>query len=34
LPEKGNYVFILEQGITQSIVDEVLDISLIVEEVK
>jgi gliding motility-associated lipoprotein GldH len=32
LPQKGKYVFILEQGITQSLVDEVLDISLIVEE--
>ena len=34
LPQKGEYVFILEQGITQSLVDEVLDVSLIVEEVK
>lgn len=33
LPKKGVYHFTLEQGITESLVDEVLDVSLIVEEV-
>ena len=34
MPEKGIYTFILEQGITASKIDEVLDIGLRVEEVK
>lgn len=34
LPQKGNYIFKLEQGITKNVVDEVLDISLIVTESK
>lgn len=34
LPQKGNYIFKLEQGITKNVVDEVLDISLIVSESK
>jgi gliding motility-associated lipoprotein GldH len=33
LPQKGVYRFVLEQGITKSMVDEILDISLLVEEV-
>jgi gliding motility-associated lipoprotein GldH len=33
MPEKGNYTFALEQGITASAIDEVLDIGLRVEEV-
>jgi gliding motility-associated lipoprotein GldH len=33
MPVKGKYVFVLEQGITNSKVDEVLDIGLMVEEV-
>jgi gliding motility-associated lipoprotein GldH len=33
LPKKGVYHFVLEQGITETLVDEVLDISLLVEEV-
>lgn len=33
LPLKGSYTFTIEQGITSSEVDEVLDISFIVEEV-
>ena len=33
LPQKGRYHFVLEQGITERFVDEVLDISLLVEEV-
>jgi gliding motility-associated lipoprotein GldH len=31
LPKKGKYVFILEQGITESVIDEILDIDLRVE---
>jgi gliding motility-associated lipoprotein GldH len=34
MPEKGTYTFILEQGITSSSINEVLDIGLRVEEVK
>lgn len=34
LPFKGKYKFIVEQAITEKIVDEVLDISLRIEEVK
>ena len=33
LPKPGKYVFQLEQGITNSLVDEVLDVGLLVEEV-
>jgi len=32
LPTKGKYVFVLEQGITNTMVDEVLDIGLMVQE--
>ena len=34
LPVKGKYVFIIEQGITESIVDQVLDIGMVVTESK
>ncbi len=34
LPLKGTYTFILEQGITFSKIDEVVDLSFIVDEVK
>ncbi|MDG1333977.1 MAG: gliding motility lipoprotein GldH [Crocinitomicaceae bacterium] len=34
LPKAGKYSFIIEQGITQSKVDEVLDLSFMVEESK
>jgi gliding motility-associated lipoprotein GldH len=34
LPFKGKYKFVVEQAITEKIIDEVLDISLRVEEVK
>lgn len=34
LPFKGKYTFVVEQAITEKTVDEVLDISLRVEEVK
>jgi gliding motility-associated lipoprotein GldH len=34
LPVKGKYTFIIEQGITQSKVSQVLDISLVVERSK
>jgi gliding motility-associated lipoprotein GldH len=34
LPFKGKYKFIIEQAITEKTIDEVLDISLRVEEVK
>ena len=34
MPEKGTYTFALEQGITESVITEVLDIGLRVEEVK
>lgn len=34
LPAKGKYVFVLEQGITDSKVDQVLDVGLQVLEVK
>jgi gliding motility-associated lipoprotein GldH len=34
LPTKGKYVFVLEQGITQSKIDEILDVTLLVEESK
>jgi gliding motility-associated lipoprotein GldH len=34
MPEKGKYVFVLEQGITNSKVDEVLDLGILVQEVK
>lgn len=34
LPQKGKYVFTLEQGITASTIDEVLDIGLRVEQIK
>jgi hypothetical protein len=33
LPLKGKYTFTLEQGITESKIDQVLDIGLNVEEV-
>jgi gliding motility-associated lipoprotein GldH len=33
-PYKGKYVFEIEQGISQKVIDEVLDISFIVEETK
>jgi gliding motility-associated lipoprotein GldH len=32
MPEKGKYTFVLEQGITQSNIDEILDVTLLVEE--
>ena len=34
LPLKGKYTFILEQGITESKIDQVLDIGLVVTEAK
>lgn len=34
MPLKGKYIFILEQGITSSKIDEILDVSLLVQEVK
>jgi gliding motility-associated lipoprotein GldH len=34
LPFKGNYKFVIEQAITQKTIDEVLDISLRIEETK
>jgi gliding motility-associated lipoprotein GldH len=34
LPLKGKYTFILEQGITDSKIDQVLDIGLVVTEAK
>ena len=34
LPMKGKYTFILEQGITESKIDQVLDIGLVVTEAK
>ena len=34
LPVKGKYVFAIEQGITESIVDQVLDIGMVVTESK
>jgi gliding motility-associated lipoprotein GldH len=34
LPKKGKYTFTLEQGITESKIDEVLDIGLRVQEAK
>lgn len=34
LPFKGKYKFVLEQGISEKTIDEVLDISLRVQEVK
>jgi len=34
LPKKGKYTFIIEQGITESTVDEVLDLTFRVEESK
>lgn len=33
MPRTGKYLFTLEQGITESLIDEVMDISLIVEKV-
>jgi gliding motility-associated lipoprotein GldH len=33
-PYKGKYVFEIEQGISQKVIDEVLDISFVVEETK
>lgn len=33
MPVKGKYTFVLEQGITQSKIDEILDVTLLVEEV-
>jgi gliding motility-associated lipoprotein GldH len=33
-PYKGKYVFEIEQGISEKVIDEVLDISFIVEETK
>ncbi|TXI85197.1 MAG: hypothetical protein E6Q38_00790 [Crocinitomicaceae bacterium] len=32
MPEKGKYTFVLEQGITESKIDEILDVTLLVEE--
>lgn len=34
MPEKGQYKFLIEQGITESKIDQVLDIGLRVEEAK
>lgn len=34
MPLKGKYVFVLEQGITSSKIDEILDVNLLVQEVK
>lgn len=34
IPMKGKYVFVLEQGITDSKIDEVLDVGLTVDESK
>jgi gliding motility-associated lipoprotein GldH len=34
MPQKGRYLFTIEQGITQNPIDEVLDLTLTVEEVK
>jgi len=34
MPLKGKYIFTLEQGITNSSIDEILDVSLLVQEVK
>lgn len=34
MPQKGKYTFTIEQGITESVIDEVLDIGLTVSEVK
>jgi gliding motility-associated lipoprotein GldH len=34
LPSKGKYTFILEQGITASKIDQILDIGLVVTEAK
>ena len=34
LPLKGKYTFVLEQGITESKIDQVLDIGLVVSEAK
>lgn len=33
MPVKGKYIFVLEQGITSSKIDEILDVSLLVQEV-
>jgi gliding motility-associated lipoprotein GldH len=33
MPKAGKYVFVIEQGITESVIDEVIDIGLLVEEV-
>lgn len=33
MPLSGKYIFVLEQGITDSLIDEVIDIGLIVEQV-
>jgi hypothetical protein len=33
-PKKGKYVFTVEQGVTEKVLDEVLDITFIVEDVK
>lgn len=34
LPKKGKYTFTLEQGVTQTVLKEVLDISLLVQKVE
>ncbi len=34
LPQAGEYTFIIEQGITESVIDEVLDLGFRVEEAK
>jgi gliding motility-associated lipoprotein GldH len=34
MPQKGMYTFVIEQGITQSNIDEVLDISMLVQRTK
>lgn len=34
MPMKGKYTFVLEQGITDSKIDQILDVGLLVQEVK
>ena len=34
MPQKGKYTFVIEQGITENVIDEVLDLTLTVEEAK
>lgn len=33
-PKKGKYTFTIEQGVTEKVLDEILDITFIVEDVK